>query len=244
MRTLASTSTTRRRPGRLALAAGTALALAIPLFTPAASQAASGLTVDLSSARGTATGVGEGFLYGISQDGTQPSDSLLQPLNINAYRGGGHASGGWIADNYTYGNATKADVNEILAQARRLTQGAYHAQYQVILSDMYGADGGQPSSTMWPCDNGNCSNWTSFIDNAIGALQASGLKFAYDIWNEPDIGTVFWGRGTNSAQYFNMWDTAYKEIRRIAPNAQIVGPSFGYTPLSQQIGRASCRERV
>src|SRR5581483_2275699 len=79
----------RRKTGRLAMAAGTALVLAIPLLAPAASHAASSesLTVDLASTRGAATGVGEGFLYGISQDGTQPSDQLLQPLNITAYRG-------------------------------------------------------------------------------------------------------------------------------------------------------------
>ncbi|HXR73104.1 Ig domain-containing protein, partial [Actinocrinis sp.] len=230
MRTLTAL---RKRPGRLAMAAGTALALTIPLLAPAAGHAASGesLSVDLSSTRGAVTGVGEGFLYGISQDASQPSDQLLQPLNITAYRGGGHASGGWIADNYTYGNATKADVNEVLAQARRLTQGSYHAQYQVILSDMYGADGGQPSNTMFPCDNGNCSNWTSYIDSVVGALQGSGLKFAYDIWNEPDI-SAFWTRGMNSTQYFNMWDTAYREIRKVAPSATIVGPSIAFTPLA------------
>ena len=215
------------------MAAGTALALAIPLLAPVAGHAASGesLTVDLASTRGAVTGVGEGFLYGINQDGTQPSDQNLQPLDITAYRGGGHASGGWIADNYTYGNSTKADVNEVLAQARRLTQGSYHAQYQVILSDMYGADGGQPSNTMFPCDNGNCSNWVAYLDSAVGALQASGLKFAYDIWNEPDI-SAFWTRGMNSAQYFQMWDTAYREIRRVAPSATIVGPSIAFTPLA------------
>ena len=220
-----------RVSGRLALAAGTALAVAIPLLVPAAGRAAAGesLSVDLSSARGPSTGVGEGFLYGISQDGTQPADQYLQPLQINAYRGGGHASRGWIGDNYQYGSGTQADVNEAITQAKRLTQGSYHAQYQFILTDVYGADGGQPSNTVWPCDNGNCSNWVSFVDATVNALQASGLKFAYDIWNEPDI-SAFWTRGINSAQYFQMWDAAYREIRRLAPSATIVGPSFAVTP--------------
>ena len=220
-----------RTSGRLASAAGAALALVVPLLAPTASRAAAGeaLSVDLSATRGPSTGVGEGFLYGVSQDGTQPADQLLQPLQINAFRGGGHASRGWIGDNYTNGSGTQADVDEAITQARRLTQGSYHAQYQVILADVYGADGGQPSNTMYPCDNGNCSNWVGFIDAAVGALQASGLKFAYDIWNEPDI-SVFWTRGVNSTQYFQMWDTAYKEIRRIAPGATIVGPSLAFTP--------------
>ncbi|MFF1479996.1 RICIN domain-containing protein [Streptomyces sp. NPDC058301] len=224
---------TRVGPGRLALIAGAVLALLLPLPARAASQAASGesLSVHLASTRGPSTGVGEGFLYGISEDGTQPVDQFIQPLGINAFRGGGWFSGGWIKDNYQYGSATRADVGSIISQAKRLTQPPYHAQYQVLVSDIYGANGGQPSNTKYPCDNGDCSNWISFIDSTVGALQASGLKFSYDIWNEPDI-SVFWTRGVNSAQYFQMWDTAYREIRRIAPGAQIVGPSLAFTPQS------------
>src|SRR5581483_10736705 len=219
---------TRTRHGRLAAAAGLVVALAVPLLARAESaSAAQALSVNLASVTGPATGVGEGFLYGVSQDATQPADQFLLPLGFNAYRGGGHASRGWIGDGYTNGSGTQADINEILAQARRFT----HAQYQVILSDVYGADGGQPSNTMFPCDNGNCSNWVSYIDSAVGALQASGLKFAYDIWNEPDI-SAFWTRGMNSTQYFQMWDTAYREIRKVAPSATIVGPSIAFTPLA------------
>ena len=44
----------------------------------------------------------------------------------------------------------QADVNTVIAQARRLTQAPYHAQYQVILSDIFGADGGEPSNTDVP----------------------------------------------------------------------------------------------
>jgi len=224
---------TMMKPGRAVLTAVTTLTLAVPLSLSAAApgRAASSesLSVNLASTRSPVTGVGEGFLYGVSQDGTQPADQFIQPLGMTAYRGGGHASGGWIADGYQYGSGTKADVNEVIAQAKRFTQGSIHAQYQVILSDVYGADGGQPSSTTWPCDNGSCSNWVSFIDSTVGALQASGLKVAYDIWNEPDI-SVFWARGMNSTQYFQMWDTAAKEIRRIAPGALVVGPSVAFTP--------------
>ena len=104
--------------------------------------------MDLSSARGASRAVGEGFLYGVSQDGTQPADQYLQPLGITAFRGGGHASRGWIGDGYTYGNGMRTDVASIIAQAKRLTQPPYHAQYQVLVSDIYGANGGQPSNTM------------------------------------------------------------------------------------------------
>ncbi|MEW2624574.1 ricin-type beta-trefoil lectin domain protein [Streptomyces sp. NPDC048106] len=187
------------------------------------------MSIDLSATRGPSTGVGEGFLYGITEDGSQPADQYLQPLRVNAFRGGGWFSGGWIKDGYQYGSATKADIQSMVSQAQRLTQPPYHVQYQAILGDLYGNNGGQPSNTVYPCDNGDCSNWISFIDATVGALQASGLPFAYDIYNEPDI-SVFWTRGMNSAQYFQMWDSAYREIRRIAPNAQIVGPSLAFTP--------------
>ena len=220
-----------RIAARTALASAVVLAVAVPLVVASRSQAATAesLTVDLASTRGTATGVGEGFLYGISQDGTLPADQYLQPLGITAFRGGGWFSGGWIKDNYQYGSATQADIASITAQAKRLTRSPYHAQYQVLLTDLYGLNGGQPSTTTYPCDNGNCTNWATFIDTTVAALQATGLTFAYDIDNEPDI-SVFWKAGVNTTQYFQMWDTAYKEIRKVAPNAQIVGPSFAYTP--------------
>ncbi|MEW2119864.1 RICIN domain-containing protein [Streptomyces sp. NPDC005474] len=222
---------TRGTTGRLAAVAGLVLALVLPLSSTASGQPAAtkSLSVNLASTRGPSTGVGEGFLYGISQDGTQPVDRFLQPLGINAFRGGGWFSGGWIKDGYQYGSATRADIDSITSQAKRLTQPPYHAQYQVLVSDIYGANGGQPSNTRYPCDNGDCSNWVGFIDSTVRALQATGLTFAYDIWNEPDI-SAFWTRGVNSAQYFQMWDTAYREIRRLAPAAQIVGPSFAFTP--------------
>ncbi|GAA3453441.1 RICIN domain-containing protein [Dactylosporangium matsuzakiense] len=216
---------------RASIVIGMILAAAVPLGPAGPSQAAAGtaLSVDLASSRGTSTLVGAGILYGINQDGTQPADQFIQPLKLNAFRGGGWFSGGWIKDNYQYGSATQADIASIIAQARRLNQVGDHPQYQVLLSDLYGLNGGQPSNTVYPCDNGNCSNWSTFIDTTVAALQASGLPFAYDIDNEPDI-SVFWKAGVNSTQYFQMWDTAYRELRKVAPAAKIVGPSFAYTP--------------
>jgi hypothetical protein len=223
-----------RFAGRTAIAIAVALTATVPLVMTHASQAATNeaLSVDLASSRGPATGVGEGILYGINQDATQPADQFTQPLRLNAFRGGGWFSGGWIKDNYQFGSATQADITSIAAQARLLNRVGNHPQYQVLLSDLYGLNAGQPSNTVYPCDNGNCSNWATFIDSTVAALQATGLPFSYDIDNEPDI-SVFWKAGVNSTQYFQMWDTAYREIRRVAPSVQIVGPSFAYTPLAR-----------
>ena len=89
---------------RIASAAALILTLAAPSLSPARGQTAATktLTVDLAAPTGPATGVGEGFLYGFTSDGTQPVDQFIQPLGINAFRGGGWFSGGWIKDNYTY----------------------------------------------------------------------------------------------------------------------------------------------
>jgi hypothetical protein len=221
----------RVRASRLALSAAILLSAAVPLLGQAESAAAAEtLSVNLASTTKAATGVGAGVLYGISQDAALPSDQNLQPLQLNAYRGGGHASSGWIGDNYTFGSRTKADIAEIIAQAKRLERAPYHVtQFHVILSDVYGADGSQPSNTRWPCAGGNCANYMTFIDDAVGALKASGFTFSYDIWNEPDE-SIFWTPGMNSAEYFQMWNSAFKEIRKDAPGATVVGPSLAATP--------------
>jgi hypothetical protein len=228
---------TGRRSNRIGGVAATGLALTVAAGITGATAATADepptkeLAVDLSTVTGPATGVGQGILYGITEDGSQPADEYVQPLNLNAFRGGGWFAGGWIRDGYKYGDATKAEVASIIAQAKRLQQSSGNPdfQYQVIVSDLFGSTGGAPANTLWPCTDGDCSNWLEFIDTAVGALEESGINFAYDIFNEPDL-SIFWRPGVNTPQYFQMWDTAYRELRRIAPGAKIVGPSFAFTP--------------
>jgi hypothetical protein len=220
---------TRRHGTWTTITAALALVLAVLVVSPGESRAQTSLNVDLAAETGPATGVGLGFLYGVTGDGSQPSEDLLEPLRMNAFRAGGHMTRGWIEDGYRYGSATQTILDSITAQAERFTAPPYEAQYQVILSDVYGAYGGQPEDTMYPCDNGDCSNWAEFVATVVGALRDTGMPMSYDIWNEPDI-DIFWTRGVNSEQYFQMWDTAVREIRRVDPDADVLGPSFAYTP--------------
>jgi hypothetical protein len=218
----------KARAGRLAIAVAV---LAVPLVGPAQrAGAAESLTVNLGSVTRAAGSVGEGFLYGTSQDASQPPDQFITPLGVTALRGGGHAAGGaWIGDGYAYGASTKADVAEVIAQAKRFSASPYHAQYQVILSDLYGADGSQPSNTTWPCAGGNCANWVTFLDDVVGAIKASGVTVAYDIWNEPDE-SIFWAPGMNSTEYLQMWNTAVSTLRSLVPGAALLGPSLAADP--------------
>jgi hypothetical protein len=207
-----------------------AAAVVVPAAPALANVPDTTVTVDMSQPGKTPTHAGAGFLYGLTQDGSGPADDLLQPLAPTLFRGGGAriAGGGWIGDGYTAGSGYRIRVDSALSQARRVTAGPYHAAYHLLVSDLYGADTTQPSTTMYPCDNGTCVNWAGFIDRVVADVQAAGVTVAYDIWNEPD-GTGFWQRGVNSAQYYQMWDTAVREIRRLTPSAAIVGPSYsGY----------------
>jgi hypothetical protein len=45
-------------------------------------------------------------------------------------------TGGWVDDGYTYGSGTQSDVATIIAQAKRLTQAPYRAQYQNFAYDV------------------------------------------------------------------------------------------------------------
>lgn len=216
----------------LGLSIATALIAAGAVVLPATGASANApdttVTLDLSQTGKAPTHAGSGFLYGLSQDGTGPADSLLAPLQPTLFRGGGAriAGDGWIGDGYTAGSGFQVRMTSALDQARRVAAAPYHATYHLLVSDLYGADTTQPSNTTYPCDNGNCANWTSFIDTVVGDVQASGLtNVDFDVWNEPD-GTGFWPRGVNSTQYFQMWDTAVREIRRLDSSAVIVGASF------------------
>jgi hypothetical protein len=209
-----------------ALIAGGAVLL--PATGASANAPDTTVSLDLSQPGKAPTHAGSGFLYGLSQDGSGPADSLLAPLQPTLFRGGGAriAGDGWIGDGYTAGSGFQVRMTSALDQARRVAAAPYHATYHLLVSDLYGADTTQPSNTIYPCDNGNCANWTTFIDTVVGDVQASGLtNVDFDVWNEPD-GTGFWPRGVNSTQYFQMWDTAVREIRRLDPSAVIVGASF------------------
>jgi Carbohydrate binding module (family 6)/F5/8 type C domain len=218
----------RVRAKRMLITLSAAAALATAIVAPAAPALASSqtVTVNFASTTGTAHGVGSGFLYGLSQDGTGPDDGLLASLAPTSGRGGGArlSGGGWIGDGYTDGAGFTTRIDSAIDQAKRLNQLPTHAPYDLLVSDLYGADTTQPSNTVYPCANGNCSNWISFIDDVVADVQAAGVNVNYDIWNEPDNGS-FWAPGYAGTQYFAMWNAAVNEIRRLVPSASIVGPS-------------------
>src|SRR5262249_13731306 len=118
-RTSAGTSSGLRR-------CATAIALVVGVTIPSvvlgpSPAGAASVSVNLAATRGAATGVGQGFLYGFTADGSQPGNQFVTPLRINAFRGGGHASRGWIGDGFRFGSGTQADINSAISTARRLS---------------------------------------------------------------------------------------------------------------------------
>ncbi|EFG64190.1 conserved hypothetical protein [Streptomyces sp. SPB074] len=94
---------------------------------------------------------------------------------------------------------------------------------------MWGADTTQAPGTVYPCADGDCGNWESFLRRLAGDVRASGLDVRLDIWNEP--AGVFFPPGFNTAQYYGMWDTAARVLREELPGAPVVGPSlWDYSP--------------
>jgi hypothetical protein len=214
------------------LAVGATAALALVAVPPTASASTESLAVDLSSTAGPMTGVGEGFLYGLSQDGSAPGDNYLQPLDPTLMRGGGaHIAGdGWIGDGYKPGSGYQTRITSIIDQAKRVTRAPYHAEYVLMLSDLWGADLTQPGNALYPCNNGDCSNWITFIDDTVAAMQNASVTVTYEPYNEPN-GSGFFPPGIGT-QYWNMWNSAVREIRRIAPSAPIDGPAYAGGPSS------------
>jgi hypothetical protein len=221
----------RRLLGATAAAAAAVAVLAAAVLTAPAAQAdTQSVTVDLSSAQGTPSGSGRGFLYGLSTDGSGPADSLLQPLKPTSFRGGGEidtdGSWGWALG----AQQVVPRYNAVRGQMQRVTRAPYNATYDIILSDLWGSDGSgqRPANIAEPCDDGSaCTNWVAFLNDLVTRLRNDNLlnsQVRFDIWNEPAANSYFWPRSID--QYYTMWNTAVRTLRQLYPGAVIVGPSI------------------
>lgn len=241
----------RRRGGALTAALATAAlaagVVAAPTSAPAAGAAEATVTVDLADSTGSPNeGIGRGFLYGLSRDGSGPSDDLLLPLKPTSFRSGGQidevGTRGWA-----FGEAQfEPRYRAMRDQALRVTSPPYDATFDMILSDLWGSDGSgtRPDPIPEPCDDGPaCTEWVAFLTELVDRLDADGLlkdSVRFDIWNEPAENSYFWPR--SQAQYHQMWDTAVLTLRDLYPAAVIVGPSipnYHWPTLQNYLDRAA-----
>ena len=198
-----------------------ALLLALP--SQAANEA---VTVNFALNGGAPTYRATGFIYGLSQDGLTPARSNVSGIKTRIMRGGGSQigapNGGWINGQFT--------PRWNFVRAYYATAKAVGAKYSMILAPLWGSDGVN-NVPRWPGDNGNWTEFNTFIDLVISNVRSNGMTGSdvrWDIWNEPNI--FFWGR--SQSQYFEMWKRAVQRIRAALPSAVIEGPSFALSPNS------------
>ncbi|GHJ12895.1 ricin-type beta-trefoil lectin domain protein [Micromonospora sp. AKA38] len=202
------------------IAAGTvAVVCSLAVVAAPARAADESLTVTFSTALGTPTYRGSGWIYGMTENGQNPPDNYFRDVRFRAMRAGGAQlpGQGWVGGGYD------RRWNATVAQARRTA--ALGGTFVLLDHDLWGADGAAISR--FPGDNGDWSDYDRFLDRLFADVRAAGITVQWDIWNEPNI-SLFWNRP--QSQYFELWRRTYQRIRATFPGMLIVGPSCACVP--------------
>ncbi|ETS82724.1 hypothetical protein PFICI_04600 [Pestalotiopsis fici W106-1] len=188
-------------------------------------------TISLAMPSNTPSHLASGFIYGLpdSADGSANfsiPDPLVKGMGFNYNRAGGAqiTSLGWIAGEF--------EGRFLSALSNYRTTRTYGGPFQLLVHDLWGADGLQGSDAVWPGDDGDWTNFDAFLDTLISEIIANDMMegLEIDIWNEPD-GTNFWGTSQN--QYLEMWKHSYQRFRAELPDVLLVGPSTAFSPTAE-----------
>ncbi|MBV9948678.1 MAG: hypothetical protein JOZ69_17655 [Myxococcales bacterium] len=169
-------------------------------------------------ASGAPTYLGSGFIYGISQDGTQPPNALLNAIQLKGMRAGRGVTSGCTTQIW---NTNFGVIQAYYGKAR-----AIGATLLVLVSDAF--------SYSCPVTGGSGTDWTqldSFLSSLVSMVKAAGMTgpdVRWELWNEPDLTNTFW-KGTQ-AQWFDTWKHMYQQVRAALPGAVIEGPSLATGP--------------
>lgn len=162
------------------------------------------LKVDLSDSIRPATHCASGALYGITADLPRDITGLVASLKGNVY-----------VQPAISGNGHQQPIGDAFDVAKRL-QGTT-GKVQIRLADILPG---------WPYRWPGWDSWENSVTQIIQKKLNSGYSNfdGYEIWNEP-YGT--W-QNSNGDFHSSLWKPTYELIRRIDPNAKIIGPSFAY----------------
>ena len=210
-------SPTRTRIGRL-LAGGLAALGVLAAPSPARADDQS-ISVNFAAATTTPAYRAAGWIYGMTENGTAPPDHFFTDVKFRAMRAGGAQlpGSGWVGGTYDRRwNSTRAQL---------LRTRALGGTFVLLPHDLWGADGAAISR--FPGDNGNWTDYDTFLTRVINDVKATGVPVQWDIWNEPNI-TLFWNRP--QAQYLELWRRTYQRLRADMPGTPIVGPSLAGVP--------------
>ena len=179
---------------------------------PTPPSAKDSVTLDMAVAQGAPTYVGSGFIYGISEDGTQPPTPLLRDIKVQEFRAGRGVTGG--CGQAAWDTHWKV-IKGYYARAKELG-----VPMLILVSDDY------QYSCPIPGDGGDWTTFTDFMSQLIANVKANGMTgpdVRWELWNEADY-SGFW-KGTQ-AQWLETWKHAYQQVRAAIPGAIIEGPSF------------------
>jgi hypothetical protein len=182
------------------------------------------MTVDMSTYGGAPTYRASGFIYGLSQNGATPAQTLQSQIKVTEMRAGGSQigcpNGGYVNGAYP--------VRWTAEKAYYARAKALGAHFEMILAGLWGADG-VCTVPRWPGNGGSWTEYNAFVDQIISDVKAAGMTGSdvrWDLWNEPNI--FFWG--ATQAQYLEMVKRGTQRIRAALPNAVIEGPSCACNP--------------
>ncbi|WP_424000264.1 NEW3 domain-containing protein [Haloarcula salina] len=185
------------------------------------------MTVDVGKSTQEANYNASGFLYGLSDDGQDPSDKWLSPLNAGLFVGGGaRLDGGAWAKGGEDGYETRWEMVE--QQYERVTTLDSDPEYVIRISDLWGADAVTvvDEDDPWPGDGGDWDSWDALLERIVSDVKASDMnpeEIQFEIWNEPNY-DLFWNRSTE--RFRELWRRGVRKLRTLYPQARIVGPNY------------------
>ncbi|KAJ4418352.1 hypothetical protein N0V82_005633 [Gnomoniopsis sp. IMI 355080] len=186
--------------------------------------------VNFGDNTGSPAHLASGTLYGLPDDTTQIPSTFFSDICWNYERAGGAqdpGNTGWIGGLASY-EARFATVLDNYETTR-----ANDGTFILLIHDLWGADGTQSSSAPYPGDDGDWTSWDEYLAQLFSDLNANSMTtdLVVDIWNEPDLGTTFWGR--TQEQYLEMWGRTYYAFRAEYGTAVLLsGPATAGEPVS------------
>jgi len=185
---------------------------------PTPPSAKDAVTLDMAITEGAPTYLGSGFIYGISEDGTQPPTALLSDIKVKGMRCGRGVSEGC-------GQAAW-NLHFKVMKAYYSRAKALGATLLLLVSDDYGY------FCTLPGEGGDWTGYTTFMSQLIDSVKANGMTgpdVRWELWNEPDY-PIFWGGTPDQAQWLETFKHSYQQVRAALPSAVIEGPSLASGP--------------
>jgi hypothetical protein len=183
-------------------------------------------TVHLQEKTGAPQLLASGFIYGIPDVPSQIPSQFYRDIGFRYSRAGGSqipGNRGWASSVKEY------EVRFASALSNYRTTREYGGDFIWLISDNWGADGGQPKDGAYPGDDGDWSAYDALLTRWIADAKSNDMKegLIFDIWNEPDL-HFFWNRSCE--QWLELWSRTYSRLRKEMPDIRLSGPSLSAVP--------------